>query len=97
MAHFIYPTGRRLFRAGIGESATGPLCAPISLTSIGLRTDDFFFSKSSPPAATYDKPGLAFNRLIAQTGCAGNSRPVDCLRAVPFGVSGSIEDFRERV
>lgn len=25
MSHFIYPAERRLFRAGIAESATGPL------------------------------------------------------------------------
>ncbi|KAF9441832.1 alpha/beta-hydrolase, partial [Macrolepiota fuliginosa MF-IS2] len=65
MAHFIYPAKRSLFRAGIGESATGPF-------------------KSSPPASTYDRPGLPFSRLLAQTGCTGNSSPVDCLRAVPF-------------
>ncbi|KAF9448653.1 alpha/beta-hydrolase [Macrolepiota fuliginosa MF-IS2] len=40
--------------------------------------------KSSPPASTYDRPGFPFSRLLAQTGCAGNSSPVDCLRAVPF-------------
>ncbi len=92
MAHFLYPTERRLFRAGIGESATGPLYAN-PLTFNGRHTDTFFFSKTSPPAATYDRPGLPFSRLIAQTGCAGSSRPVDCLRAVPFEVSISIEDL----
>ncbi|KAF7773481.1 hypothetical protein Agabi119p4_5648 [Agaricus bisporus var. burnettii] len=65
MSHFIYPAERRLFRAGIAESATGPF-------------------KSSPPASTYDKPGLAFDRLLTSTGCQGNATPVDCLRDVPF-------------
>lgn len=33
MAHFIYPPERRLFRAGIGESATGPLCVNLFIGS----------------------------------------------------------------
>jgi len=65
MAHYIYPDERTLFRAGIGESGTGPF-------------------KSSPPASTYDRPGLPFNRLLANTGCTGSNSPVDCLRDVPF-------------
>lgn len=64
-AHFIYPADRPLFRAGIGNSPTGPF-------------------KTSPPASTYDRPGLPFNRLLSQTGCTGSMSPVDCLRAVPF-------------
>ncbi|KXN81287.1 Lipase 2, partial [Leucoagaricus sp. SymC.cos] len=64
-AHFIYPSDRHLFRAGIANSDTGPF-------------------KSSPPASTYDRPGLPFNRLITRTGCANAPDPVDCLRAVPF-------------
>ncbi|KAF9266390.1 alpha/beta-hydrolase [Marasmius fiardii PR-910] len=64
-AHFIYPTGENLFRAGIGESAVGPF-------------------KNSPNASTYDKPGLPFSRLLANTGCSPGPGAVACLQAIPF-------------
>ncbi|KAG7090002.1 hypothetical protein E1B28_011624 [Marasmius oreades] len=64
-AHFIYPTGENLFRAGIGESATGPI-------------------KNSPNASTYDKPGLPFSRLLANTGCAPGAGALSCLQQIPF-------------
>ncbi|KAH7875721.1 alpha/beta-hydrolase [Lentinula edodes] len=40
--------------------------------------------KSSPPASTYDKPGLPFNRLLGATGCTFGSQALACLQNVPF-------------
>ncbi|KAG7089956.1 hypothetical protein E1B28_011581 [Marasmius oreades] len=40
--------------------------------------------KSSPPPATYDKPGKPFTRLLAATGCDAGADAVQCLRDVPF-------------
>ncbi|KAJ4480139.1 alpha/beta-hydrolase [Lentinula aciculospora] len=40
--------------------------------------------KSSPPASTYDKAGLPFNRLLEVTGCAFGPQALSCLQSVPF-------------
>ncbi|KAF9068992.1 alpha/beta-hydrolase [Rhodocollybia butyracea] len=40
--------------------------------------------KSSPPAATYDKPGLPFSRLLEATGCTFGPEAITCLQSVPF-------------
>jgi len=85
MAHFIYPPDRPLFRAGISDSGVGPLYVDLNRIEINI-TQIIVSSKSSPPASTYDRPGLPFNRLLIQTGCLGDPSPVDCLRRVPFEV-----------
>ncbi len=54
----------------------------ISLHSLILKR----YSKNSPSASTYDKPGKPFDRLLTQTGCAVGSGSVECLRNVPFEV-----------
>ncbi|KAL9714427.1 hypothetical protein Ac2012v2_002742 [Leucoagaricus gongylophorus] len=83
MALFIYPPDRPLFRAGISDSSVGPLYVDFSGIQI-IAIQIIVSSKSSPPASTYDRPGLPFNRLLGETGCAGDPSPVDCLRKVPF-------------
>jgi len=40
--------------------------------------------KSSPPASTYDLPGLPFSRLLAATGCTFGPEAISCLQNVPF-------------
>ncbi|KAE9385462.1 alpha/beta-hydrolase [Gymnopus androsaceus JB14] len=40
--------------------------------------------KSSPPASTYDLPGLPFSRLLAATGCTFGPEAISCLQKVPF-------------
>ncbi|KAJ6570084.1 alpha/beta-hydrolase [Mycena vulgaris] len=40
--------------------------------------------KSSPNAATYDKPGKPFSRLLSATGCAPGTGSISCLQKVPF-------------
>ncbi|KAF9068993.1 alpha/beta-hydrolase [Rhodocollybia butyracea] len=40
--------------------------------------------KSSPPAATYDKPGKPFSRLLEATGCTFGRKAIACLQSVPF-------------
>ncbi|KAF5392359.1 hypothetical protein D9757_001582 [Collybiopsis confluens] len=40
--------------------------------------------KSSPPASVYDKPGLPFSRLLAETGCVFGPEALSCLQNVPF-------------
>ncbi len=85
MALFIYPPDRPLFRAGISDSSVGPLYVDFSGIQI-IAIQIIVSSKSSPPASTYDRPGLPFNRLLGETGCAGDPSPVDCLRKVPFEV-----------
>ncbi|KAF4615680.1 hypothetical protein D9613_012495 [Agrocybe pediades] len=64
-AHFLYPTKKRLFRAGIADSSVGPF-------------------KNSPDAATFDKPGKPFDRLLQLTGCNAAAEKVGCLQKVPF-------------
>jgi carboxylesterase type B len=66
-AHFVYPSNRTLFRAGIADSSVGPF-------------------KSSPPASTYDKPGLRFSLLLEATGCTFGPEAISCLQNVPFEV-----------
>ncbi|KAF5378964.1 hypothetical protein D9757_009084 [Collybiopsis confluens] len=52
--------------------------------------------KSSPPASTYDRPGLPFARLLQNTGCTAGPEALDCLRSIPFetllGISNSMID-----
>ncbi|KAF9068949.1 alpha/beta-hydrolase [Rhodocollybia butyracea] len=40
--------------------------------------------KTSPPAATYDKPGKSFSRLLEATGCTFGHEAIRCLESVPF-------------
>ncbi|KIK53319.1 hypothetical protein GYMLUDRAFT_88392 [Collybiopsis luxurians FD-317 M1] len=40
--------------------------------------------KSSPPASTYDKPGLPFARLLENTGCTFGPGAIKCLQNIPF-------------
>ncbi|KIK62641.1 hypothetical protein GYMLUDRAFT_991661 [Collybiopsis luxurians FD-317 M1] len=40
--------------------------------------------KSSPPASTYDRPGLPFSRLLEATGCTFGPDAISCLQDVPF-------------
>ncbi|KIK53318.1 hypothetical protein GYMLUDRAFT_63723 [Collybiopsis luxurians FD-317 M1] len=40
--------------------------------------------KSSPPASTYDKPGLPFARLLDNTGCTFGPDAIKCLQNIPF-------------
>ncbi|KIK53320.1 hypothetical protein GYMLUDRAFT_265047 [Collybiopsis luxurians FD-317 M1] len=42
--------------------------------------------KSSPPASTYDKPGLPFARLLENTGCTFGPEAIKCLQDIPFEV-----------
>ncbi|KAJ4480140.1 alpha/beta-hydrolase [Lentinula aciculospora] len=40
--------------------------------------------KSSPPAVTYDKTGLPFDRLLKATGCAFGPQALSCLQDITF-------------
>ncbi|KZV96649.1 alpha/beta-hydrolase [Exidia glandulosa HHB12029] len=74
-SHVLFPPldGRKLFRAAIADSSTGPFCE-----SVDLRP----YSKSAPFAAQFDAPGFPFDRLLNLTGCAFGLKALDCLRQV---------------
>ncbi|PIL31444.1 hypothetical protein GSI_06145 [Ganoderma sinense ZZ0214-1] len=42
--------------------------------------------KTAPPASTYDKPGLPYDRLVNLTGCPSGAASLACLRNLPFDV-----------
>ncbi|KDR66386.1 hypothetical protein GALMADRAFT_1159461 [Galerina marginata CBS 339.88] len=46
--------------------------------------------KSSPNAATYDKPDKPFTRLLSATGCTAGKTAVSCLQKVPFATLQNI-------
>ncbi|KAF7319011.1 Carboxylic ester hydrolase [Mycena chlorophos] len=58
--------------------------APEPLFRAGIADSSTGPFKNSPDAATYDKPGKPFARLLAATGCKAGSGAVGCLRRVPF-------------
>ncbi len=71
-AHFVFPASESfpLFRAGIADSSTGPLFVNL-YDFLPLYTfSNLPYSKDSPDASTYDRPGRPFDMLLTQTGCA---------------------------
>ena len=54
---------------------------PASLTNF------YIYSKTAPPASTYDDPGKPFEQLTKAAGCALGSTSVACLQALPFEVT----------
>nr|VWO94043.1 Carboxylic ester hydrolase (EC [Ganoderma boninense] len=42
--------------------------------------------KTAPPASTYDRPGLPYDRLVNLTKCPSGSASLTCLRNLPFDV-----------
>ncbi|KAE9402451.1 alpha/beta-hydrolase [Gymnopus androsaceus JB14] len=71
-SHILYSSNRTLFRAGMGDSSTGPLRVFV------VRC------KSSPPASTYDRPGLPFSNLLKASGCTFGPEAIPCLQSIPF-------------
>lgn len=65
-------------------------CKPY-LISLALCLTVSDCSKSSPSAATYDKPGLPFSRLLEATGCTFGPKAIACLQSVPFEVSNETD------
>jgi len=79
--------------AGAGSVEAHFIFPPtVSLFRAGIANSATGPFKSSPDAATYDKPGKPFARLLAATGCSEGKNAISCLQKVPFDTLLSISN-----
>jgi hypothetical protein len=87
-AHFLYPSTKPLFRAGIADSSTGPLSVIFHIFySWTADRKTVHGSKNSPYASQFDEPGKPYAALVAATGCPTGPDSFQCLQKVPFEVN----------